>query len=145
MKEAAENGIDNEGKTYLVKPCFPVDMSCHWKVTGMGGACKVTSLFCHLCVCTSNNCAKYKTGTRRCDDCIADGEEFCFHYKIDDDDEISKKKTKVVSLLQKYPHLQDLPNCKPSHPMLLFQCDPTVANKKNSPTHTGENRFFINS
>ena len=60
IRDANQNGIVYEGKTCLIKASFPADMSCHWKVTGLGGACKVSTYFCHLCGCTSNDCEKIK-------------------------------------------------------------------------------------
>jgi hypothetical protein len=38
--EAETSGILYQGRTYYIRSSFPADMSCHWKVTGRGGAAK---------------------------------------------------------------------------------------------------------
>ena len=43
IKEANQNGIEYNGQIYLIEASFLADMSCHWNVTGLGGACKVSN------------------------------------------------------------------------------------------------------
>ena len=145
LRDAHTNGIRHEGKTYLVNVCFPADMSCHWKLTGLGGACKVSKYFCYLCGCTSQNCAKYKTGILRCSRCVENNEDQCFHYKIDDDAEIQRKKERVRILKEKYRFLNGFeakPDSEKSR-FYQFKFDPSDLNRHTSPMHidfVGNNR-----
>ena len=108
LVDASKNGIQHEGKTYRVNMCFPADQSCHWKVLGMGGACKVANMFCHLCGCTSQECARYKTGSNRCTRCIRNNADQCYHHHLDTEEEIIRKKEKIALLKEKYTYLSNL-------------------------------------
>ena len=48
LRDTHTNGIQHEGKTYRVNISFPANQSCHWKLLGMGWACKVAS---HFAIC----------------------------------------------------------------------------------------------
>ena len=134
MNECKKNGIETDDGTYNINCCFPADLSCHWKVLGMGGACKVSEMFCHLCGCTSQNCAKFKTGSQRCSTCIDDNVAKCYHHKMDDEEEIVRKIKRVLELEGKYSYLKDL-EVSATNPFCQFQCDPTAVNKCNIPSH----------
>ena len=135
MEQCSTSGIQtDDGKTYHVECCFPADLSCHWKVLEMGGACKVTQLFCHLCGCTSDRCAKFKTSSQRCKRCKRAHIAQCHHFKIDDDTEIDRKKERMRELELKYPHLKDL-QIDADGPMFQFLSDPNDANRNNMPNH----------
>ena len=134
MGDCNKNGITTEDGTYHVNCSFPADLSCHWKVLGMGGACKVATMFCHLCGCQSSECAKFKVGGQRCKRCQDAGEEECFHHEMDDEDEIARKVERLLELEQKYNYLENL-QVSDTNPLCQFQYDPTDANKTNIPNH----------
>ena len=69
IKKIYEEGIWYNGRTYHVSSTFPADMSCHWKVLNLGGACKVKKLFCHYCPCASNDDTSFCTSSLCCDWC----------------------------------------------------------------------------
>ena len=141
LLDADKNGIKQDGKTYHINMCFPADQSCHWKVLGMGGACKVANLFCHLCGCSSQDCAQSKTGLSKCSWCIKKKNE-CYHYDLDTEKEIEQKKQKIAILKRKYPYLSNLEN-DPNSPFAEFKSDVNDVNKSTNPMHidfVGANR-----
>ena len=134
MNLCASDGIEIGNETYKIKCCFPADLSCHWKVLGMGGACKVAKNFCHLCGCTSPSCAKYKVGSRRCETCISANVAECYHHMIDNDKEIERKKRRMSELELKYTYLKGL-EVSATNDLCAFLSDPNDGNKKNMPNH----------
>jgi hypothetical protein len=125
VRKVEAEGIKYDGQTYWINSSFPADQSCHWKVTGMGGACKSAEMFCHHCGCTSTNVAKYKVLNRRCDWCVSENREKCTHYKVDTNDEIDRKKNVCATLEKNYPWLNS-PDNQP-----FFSSDPTEADRLN--------------
>ena len=105
MKSVDEHGLIFEGRTYKIAGTFPADMSCHWKVTGMGGACKVKHYFCHHCACASDKITYFKFGDQRCDWCKAESNEKCCHFSVDTDTEIERKRSVALQLERKLPYL----------------------------------------
>ena len=135
MNKCSKSGIKiDNNKTYHVECNFPADLSCHWKVLKMGGACKVAHFFCHLCGCTSDRCAKFRSGSKRCQRCKRSHTAKCHHFKIDDDDKIDSKKARKLKLELKYPYLKDL-KVDANDPFFQFLSDPNDANRKNMPNH----------
>ena len=99
MKKCSADGINiGDNKTYQLEFCFPAYLSCHWKVLNMGRACKVKKMFCHLCGCRSDRCAKLQTGSQRCNMCKKAYTGQCHHRKIDDEAEITKHKQQMCQL-----------------------------------------------
>ena len=80
-----KHGILYNSKTYYLKASFPADMSCHWKVTGIGGATKQQTLFCHCCSCQSADIGKYKVEESRCDICRRLNIKRCYCHNLETD------------------------------------------------------------
>ena len=134
LLDVSQNGIKCNGKTYHINFSFPADQSCHWKVLGMGGACKVATHFCHLCGCPSQNCARFRSRRRRCKRCISKNKNKCYHHEFNNNDKIAQNKEKISTLKQKYPYLSSISN-EENSPFLEFKSDPNDINKETNPMH----------
>ena len=109
MNKCSEEGIKvDKNTTYLIDCCFLADLSCHWKVLNMRGACKVKKMFCHLCGCNSRECAKLKTSYWRCSRCKSAHIAQYHHHKINNDEEIVRKKVRMNELELKYSYLKHI-------------------------------------
>ena len=85
-----------------VQVCLPQDTSSIQKAIGMGGACKACDLFCHACACTSYGPKSmllfFREGRWRCRRFCLNKHTFskqCYHWEVDDDEEISRKKQQI--------------------------------------------------
>ena len=123
------NKIKKEGLPYrdaknpAIKPILtriPQDLSSIQKSVNMGGACKACDLFCHLCACRSygGNCQlmRWREGHLRCRDyCLSKQNcpSKCFHWEVDDEHEIERKKQVIKSmlLLDEIRYFRLLPDC----------------------------------
>ena len=105
VKLVDDHGLIFEGRTYKIAGTFPADISYHWKVTGMGGACKVKHFFCHHCACTSDQVTCFKFGDQSCDWCKAESNDKCCHFSVDTDTEIEQKRSVALQLERKLPYL----------------------------------------
>ena len=82
---------------------IPQDTSSIWKALDMGGACKATNLFCHMCACQSygDKCQLmlFKENHLRCRRfCQRKQRESghkCFHWETDNFNEIIRKKQMI--------------------------------------------------
>jgi hypothetical protein len=77
------------GLAINVVPSFCADMSCHWKMCGMGGPSHATGQFCIYCSC--HNSHRGMKALWRCVDCLrldpAEVHE-CFHHALIDSNEL---------------------------------------------------------
>jgi hypothetical protein len=73
------------GLAINVVPSFPADMSCHWKMSGMGGPSHATKLLCIYCSC--HNTHRGMKALFRCADCLwlDPAEQYvCYHHPLHD-------------------------------------------------------------
>ena len=105
------NRIKSEGLPYqeeqnpALKPFLvqiPQDVSSIQKSLNLGGACKLCDMFCHMCACkiygTVSQLMTWKEGHLRCHRyCLGhkDAPEKCFHWEVDNNDEIKIKKQMI--------------------------------------------------
>ena len=137
-----------------VQVCLSQDTSSIQKAIGMGGACEACDLFCHACACTSYGPKSmllfYHKGRWRCHRFCLNKTIFskhCYHWEVDDDKEIKRKKQQI-KLLFLYNELHDV-CCSihhqgetylvPSLVCLYFQ-----ANKVSTDCHIEEEQSLIN-
>ncbi|KAJ1400067.1 hypothetical protein B484DRAFT_471262, partial [Ochromonadaceae sp. CCMP2298] len=77
------------GLAINIVPSFCADMSCHWKMSGMGGPSHATGQFCIYCSC--HNSHRGMKALWRCGDCLrldpAEVHE-CFHHALIDSKEL---------------------------------------------------------
>lgn len=90
------DGIEYEGHTYRLDSSFPADTSCHQKILGMGGACKVMRMFYHHCGCHSDEITSFCILFLRCDWCKLESNEKCYHFTLDTKEEIERKRSVTV-------------------------------------------------
>ena len=119
IRKVDQDSFLYQNNTYKVKPAFPVDMSCHWKVTGMGGAAKDVNLFCHLCLCESCNIARYQIGDKKCDWCMKHSFERCYCHEVETYDVTSFRKREIFQLERKYLYFTELDKDKKMHVFFL--------------------------
>lgn len=109
------NKIKLEGLPYrnernkAIKPIkvrIPQDTSSLQKALNLGGACKACNMFCHMCGCQSygGNCQlmRWREGPHRCRFyCLSqrDPPKKCFHWNVDNDHEIARKKQEIFVIL----------------------------------------------
>ena len=91
-------------KPFLVR--IPQDTSSIQKSLNMGGACKACDLFCHMCACKSYGAGgqlfNWREKHLRCKRfCLSQPNppSRCFHWEVDDDNEIIRKKQMISVLL----------------------------------------------
>ena len=137
INKANEEGIEYEGQRYYISSTFPADMSCHWKVLNMGGACKTKGLFCHHCGCHSNELTSFRTDSLRCDWCKEHNNPKCYHFAVDTEEEINRKRQVCIDLERKYTYLfyNDVNSCAPQLKRDTFLSDPSMLSKHNLPNH----------
>ena len=112
-------------------------MSCHWKILGMGGACKVMKLFCHHCGCHSDELHQFRVGMQRCDWCKSESNAKCYHFALDTDAEIEQKRNVSIFLEEKYTYLSytdDTDFCSQLK-RDEFLSDPSITFKSTLPNH----------
>ena len=123
------NKIKKEGLPYrdaanpAIKPVqvtVPQDVSSIQKSLNMGGACKACDLFCHMCACKSYGAGcqlmQWHEGHLRCQHfCLSQPNppQKCFHWAVDDRDEIERKKQeiKVILMLDEIRSMRLIPEC----------------------------------
>ncbi|KAJ1396762.1 hypothetical protein B484DRAFT_407230, partial [Ochromonadaceae sp. CCMP2298] len=77
------------GLAINVVPTFPADMSCHWKMSSMGGPSHGTGLFCIYCLC--HNTHRGVKALWHCTDCLRldPAEKYvCHHHALHDSKEL---------------------------------------------------------
>ena len=99
---------------------IPQDVSSIQKSLNMGGACKACDMFCHMCACrsygASSQLMSWREGHLRCHTfclCQENPPEKCFHWEVDDNEEIIRKQQKIHALLvhDEIRHFRLLPEC----------------------------------
>lgn len=150
-----------EIKPFKVIACH--DMSCLWKVTGLGGACKNATYFCSQCLCTKHTLLHYKEGTHQCEFCKKHHPSTfkCRHHTTNDAfviqskvDELSRILFKVQNgtqqsiqcndnILLTHEHMMELISTT-KHPWellidstLTMQFDSSIANRESNINHIG--------
>ena len=70
----------------------PQDLSSLWKClnTGSGAKKNCHSYFCHLCPCSSRDILFFTVGANRCERCIRNDAEKCYHWEVGDEDAVEK-------------------------------------------------------
>ena len=149
--QCLNNGIEmrngDESTTAPFKLCaFPMDMSAEQKCLHSGGGCKVKELFCTKCACRSSKLHYFwdkhhtKPTCAICEEVWNGGREGggdapvrCWHYPVDDTQEISRKKGTLSSLLAEHElHLEESSAVKSGSKILY---DPSLEGKEKNMMH----------
>ena len=78
------------------------DMAFLQKVTGRGGAYTSNKNDCIYCECNGDHDLNgYVTDSGRCNICVANGQEFCYHIAPLNRKEVKRKESEFVDILVK--------------------------------------------
>jgi hypothetical protein len=104
FKGVEENGFGEFTRPFIVSS--PQDLSSFWKVYKKGGACKQKIEFCHICSCKSTQC--YLPRQDRCERCVRNGRQDCYHWVEGDPATLLRVQTKLDSMISTHPFLSDV-------------------------------------
>ena len=81
---------------------YPMDMSAEWKCFNLGCGCKVKEFFCVKRACRSSDAMFFwdSKADFKCFHNFCDKDASYYHFEVDDDDELDRKRLMLSILLQ---------------------------------------------
>jgi hypothetical protein len=94
FQQVEERGFGTYTRGFLISS--PQDLSSLWKATGKGGVCKQKIFFCCCCACKSVDV--HKPAQIRCDRCVDNGRQKCYHHPVGDAATLSRIQERLAGM-----------------------------------------------